>query len=84
MRPPGSPEELERRRLGALHLLDEGLLPVEVAQRLGVERRSVRRWKAAAHQAGRAGVRAKPVPGSSAPASAFSPLEIGHFLRRRR
>ena len=47
MRPHGSPEELERRRQRALALLDEGLQPVEVAQRLGVDRRSVRRWKAA-------------------------------------
>lgn len=47
MRPSGSPEELERRRLRALSLLDEGLLPSEVACRVGVDRLSVRRWKAA-------------------------------------
>ena len=48
MRPSGSPEELERRRLRALSLLGEGLLPAEVARRVGVDRRSVRRWKSAA------------------------------------
>jgi len=63
MRPTGSPEELERRRLRALALLDEGLQPVEVARRVGVDRRSVRRWKAAARARGEAGVLAKPVPG---------------------
>ena len=63
MRPPGSPEELERRRLRALALLDDGLLPSEVARRVGVDRRSVRRWKAAARRRGEAGVRAKPAPG---------------------
>src|SRR5262245_7263688 len=63
MRPTGSPEELERRRLRALALLDEGLQPVEVARRVGVDRRSVRRWKAAARAQGEAGVLAKPVPG---------------------
>jgi transposase len=63
MRPTGSPEELERRRLRALALLDEGLLPSEVARRVGVDRRSVRRWKAAARKHGEAGVRARDAPG---------------------
>lgn len=63
MRPTGSPEELERRRLRALALLKEGLLPVEVARRVGVDRRSVRRWKRAARRRGAAGVRATPAPG---------------------
>jgi transposase len=63
MRPTGSPEELERRRLRALALLKEGLLPVEVARRVGVDRRSVRRWKRAARRRGEAGVRARPAPG---------------------
>ena len=63
MRPPGSPQELERRRVRALALLKEGLLPVEVARRVGVDRRSVRRWKRAAYRRGAAGVRAKPTAG---------------------
>ncbi|MGH8589746.1 MAG: IS630 family transposase [Gammaproteobacteria bacterium] len=63
MRPTGSPEELERRRLRALALLEEGLLPSEVARRVGVDRRSVRRWKAAARKSGEAGVRARAAPG---------------------
>jgi transposase len=45
-RPHGSPEQLERRRLRAWKLLREGLAPVEVARKLGVDRRSVRRWRA--------------------------------------
>jgi transposase-like protein len=48
MRPVGSGAELERWRMYALSLLKSGLMPVEVARRLGVARRSVRRWKAAA------------------------------------
>ena len=63
MRPTGSPEELERRRVRALALLDDGLQPVEVARRVGVERRSVRRWKAAARKHGKAGIRARAAPG---------------------
>ena len=66
MRPTGSPEELERRRLRALGLLKQGLWPSEVAKRVGVDRRSVRRWKAAARRRGEAGVKAKPTPGRPA------------------
>ena len=47
MRPLGSPEQLETRRTRAIALLQRGLMPVEVAKQLGVDRRSVRRWNAA-------------------------------------
>ena len=45
-RPHGSPRDLERRRMQAWKLLREGIAPVDVALRLGVDRRSVRRWRA--------------------------------------
>lgn len=48
MRPSGAPQELERRRFRSLVSLREGLSPVEVARRVGVDRRSVCRCKAAA------------------------------------
>jgi transposase len=63
MRPSGTPHELEQRRLRAMHLLSEGLSPVEVARQIGVDRRSVRRWKAAARRGGKAAVAAKPAAG---------------------
>lgn len=63
MRPRGSPVELERRRLRAMDLLREGLPPIEVARAVGVDRRSVRRWKAAFREEGLEGIRAKPAPG---------------------
>jgi len=63
MRPHGSPAQLETRRLHALSLLHQGLAPVEVARRVGVDRRSVRRWNAAARAGGRDAIRARPVPG---------------------
>lgn len=44
--PYGSSKQLEKRRLKAWKLLREGLTPVEVAHRLGINRRSVRRWRA--------------------------------------
>ncbi len=63
MRPFGSPEELERRRRRAIKLLEGGLFPVDVATRVGVDRRSVRRWKAAHRKKGHEGLRAIPSPG---------------------
>jgi transposase len=63
MRPSGTPQELELRRRVAIHLLSEGLTPVEVARQLGVDRRSVRRWKAANRKGGSSALEAKPAPG---------------------
>lgn len=47
MQPAGNLGKLERRRLFAPALLEDGLLPSEVARRVGVDRRSVRRGKPA-------------------------------------
>lgn len=63
MRPNGSPQELERRRESALALLRRGLLPHQVARHLGVDRRSVRRWRSAIRKHGARALRAKPAPG---------------------
>lgn len=63
MRPLGKPSALERRRRRAIQLLEQGFQPVEVARQLGVDRRSVRRWKAAYRQRGENGIRARPAPG---------------------
>lgn len=63
MRPSGSPEALERRRFKAMDLLEDGLLPVEVAKKLKVDRRSVRRWKAAFRSQGSKAIKAKPSSG---------------------
>lgn len=63
MRPDGSPQALEQRRYRALALLEQGLSPVEVARRVGVDRRSVRRWNSAAHREGREALRAQPASG---------------------
>lgn len=63
MRPHGSPEELERRRVRAVALLQEGHPPVDVARIVGVSRRSVRRWKASYQKKGEEGIRARPASG---------------------
>lgn len=63
MRDKGSPAELEHRRLLAVQRVLEGYSAEEVAEFLGVDPRSVRRWVAAFRQEGRAGLVARPVAG---------------------
>jgi len=66
MRRKGSPEELERRRYRAIELLEDGYDAGEVARRVGVDRRSVRRWKAARREGGDQALKARAVPGRPA------------------
>src|SRR3954465_8957142 len=63
MRTIGSPAELERRRLLAVERVSEGYSPQEVADFLGVDPSSVRRWVTAFGHLGAPGVAARPVPG---------------------
>ena len=63
MRPSGKPEELQRRRERAIKLLNAGYQPVEVAEKVGVDRRSVRRWKAAYRKNGPWGIKSVRAPG---------------------
>src|SRR5262249_53270081 len=62
MRPQGSPADLEKRRLRAIELLQDDVPVLVVADRVGVDRRSVRRWKRAYRRRGRRGVRGRPAP----------------------
>src|SRR5919109_4595966 len=63
MRPAGSPAELERRRVQAIELVERGIPVHAVADRLGVDRRSVRRWKQAYRRRGQRGLAARPASG---------------------
>jgi transposase len=63
-------------------LLKEGLAPVEVARRLGVDRRSVRRWKAAQRQGGRQALKAKPAPGRPAKLDPAAKARLEKILLR--
>src|SRR5262245_38826484 len=63
MRPRGTPAELERRRLTAIQRLLEGHPPEDVADILGVTRKSLRRWLAAFQRDGPGAVAAKPAQG---------------------
>jgi len=80
MRPHGSPEELERRRRRAIELLDEGYGPVDVARALGVDRRSVRRWKAAYREDGIEGIEARPATGRPPKLDARSRRQLERLL----
>lgn len=63
MRPHGTQQQLELRRFEAITLLKDGLLPGEISGRLGVDRRSVRRWKASFRKKGEPAIKALQVPG---------------------
>ena len=54
---------LERRRLQAARLLEQGLTEAEVARRLGVHRQSVNRWAKALKAGGRVGLHRAPRAG---------------------
>ncbi len=82
MRPSESPQELERRRFRGLALLREGLSPVEVARRVGVDRRSVRRWKASVHGRGTRALAARPAPGRPQRLSAMNRRRLEKDLLR--
>lgn len=66
MRPSGIPTVLEQRRLQAIALLNKGLQPVDVARRIGVDRRSVRRWNATYKRDGTDGLKATTATGRPA------------------
>ena len=76
MRRKGSPEELERRRYRALQLLKGGYDAGEVARRVGVDRRSVRRWKAAYREGGDQALKARVVSGRPPKLSAIQQEEL--------
>jgi transposase len=63
MRNKGTPAELEHRRLLAVERVLEGYSAEEVADFLGVDPRSVRRWVVAFRQAGISALAAQPAAG---------------------
>lgn len=63
MRPKGSSAVLERRRLDAVAMLKQGMMPAAVARTLKVSAASVSRWQNAMLDGGAKALAAKPVPG---------------------
>jgi transposase len=63
MRPQGTPESLEKRRLQAIRLLKAGKTYRDVASIVGSSLSSVVRWQRAFRKEGKRGLRVKPSPG---------------------
>jgi len=63
MRPKGTSAELERRRVRAVALLEEGMMPARVAEVLETSRASVTRWRQTYEECGEGALAAKPHPG---------------------
>src|SRR5437899_1675120 len=63
MRPPGTAEQLEKRRRRAIALLHAGASYREVAEQVGAAISSVVRWEQAYRRDKRNGLRARPIPG---------------------
>src|SRR5919197_4829901 len=66
MRPNGTSQQLEKRRLQAIAMLESGKSYQTVANSLSASLSSVVRWVQAYCQEGRAGLKAKPIPGRPA------------------
>jgi len=80
MRTPGDPFELERRRCLAVQRVIDGYSAEEVADFLGVDPRSVRRWVAAFERDGPQGLVARPVPGRPAKLTATQEKIVRRWL----
>lgn len=63
MRPCGKPEQLEKRRIRAVGLLQQGHSLAEVARRVGCRPPSVLRWRNEWRRGGEESLRPKPTPG---------------------
>ena len=63
MRPHGTPAELEQRRRRAVELLDKGMNPPDVAERMECSLSSVYYWNDLRETKGEDALKPKPVPG---------------------
>ena len=63
MRPTGTSNELEQRRMRAIALLDEGYRPSQVARMVGVTPGAISQWKKRYERDGPQALEARPHPG---------------------
>lgn len=82
MRPPGSPQELERRRRRAVGLLEAGENLSSAASAVGASVSSVHRWYQAYQRAGQAGLRPGRTPGRPPRLSASQRRRLLGVLQR--
>jgi transposase len=82
MRPPGTAEQLEKRRRRAIALLHAGTSYREVAEQVGAAISSVVRWEQAYRLDRRNGLRARPTPGRPCRLSATQQEQLKAVLLR--
>jgi transposase len=70
MKTPGTAKERECRRHRAMALVHRGLSAAQVGAQLGVDPRTIRRWKQAFRRRGKAGLRVQPATGATPKLSA--------------
>ena len=80
MRRKGSSEELERRRVQAMALLDEGWSQAEIARRFGVTQGAVSQWKKAYQRDGPDGIKAHRHPGPKPKLNDKQRVRLGQIL----
>ena len=80
MRPIGTAEELERRRLRGVDFLREDFSLSEIARRIGCHPSSVMRWRDALQHGGRKALRPKPIPGRPSRLSRRQKKRLIHHL----
>ena len=82
MRPHGTPQELEARRLRAADLLRDGMKPAHVARMVGCSPSSVHRWEEAIGKKGVEGLKAIPHPGRTPKLSQRQKVKLVKILLR--
>ena len=82
MRPKGSAEALEMRRMIAVRMLQAGKGVREVSRLVGVSPASVSRWKKVLQEQGVEGLRAKPHPGRPPRLTADQKQRLAEILRQ--
>lgn len=82
MSPHGTAARREQRRRKAIERLGDGLSQREVAEELGVDSRSVRRWVQIAEKQGVDGLRARPVQGRPSKLSAAQKRKLVRFFQK--
>ena len=83
MRPNGSAHDLEMRRRHAVQLMEEqGFSAAEVAEMVGANERTVRRWRQQAREGGEQGLAAKPHPGPATKLNDQQQAELVQIMLR--
>lgn len=80
MRPIGSPVELERRRLCAVELIQQGVSLNEVGRRIGCHASSAMRWRNAFRRGGRKALWPRPTPGRPPRLTARQKVRLVRYL----